>query len=131
MHGPAIAAVFPLLHVAIGSVVTYTTVAKFVNATRITLARGWLAISHGPLPWSGGLAIDSTTLAQLYCKERISRGRNGPQYRYEVWAVLKDGAHRKLISADLQPEQALYIEQELERALRIRDRAVPGELARY
>ncbi len=48
-----VAALFPLLHVAAGVSITYTTVAGFLNTTSIEVRGGRLRLTHGPLPWPG------------------------------------------------------------------------------
>lgn len=128
--GPWIMAVFPLLHVAVGVGLTYYTLATLFNTTRIVAGRGFLRIQHGPLPWMGNTELPTGNLNQLYGKEKISRGKNGPHYQYELWAALHDGSTRKLLGAGITMEQALYLEQKLERALALKDRTMAGELPR-
>lgn len=130
MNGPWIMKVFPIAHVAIGVGLTYFTIASLFNTTRIEVGRGELTIAHGPVPWKGGKRIPSSDIDQLYCKEKISRGKHGYSYTYSVWAAMKDGSSAKVIANNMETDQALFIEQQLERTLGIRDRAVPGELAR-
>lgn len=127
---PWIMAVFPIIHVAVGVGLTYYTIATLFNRTSILAGRGNLRIQHGPVPWKGNTDLSMASLNQLYCKEKISRGKNGPNYQYELWAALHDGSTRKLLGTGLTMEQALYIEQKLERALALKDRAMAGELPR-
>src|SRR5829696_819012 len=68
-------AVFALGHAAVGLGLTYYTIAGFLNHTLIRVSASQLDISHGPLPWPGKKRLDSTTVAQIYCKEHISRGK--------------------------------------------------------
>ena len=130
MNGPWIMKVFPIAHVAVGVGLTYFTVASLFNTTRIEVGRGELSIKHGPVPWFGGKTLRATEVDQLFCKEKVSRGKHGYRYTYSVWAAMKDGSSAKVISEGTETDQALFIEQQLERALGIRDRAVPGELPR-
>jgi hypothetical protein len=127
---PWIMVVFPLAHVAAGVGLTYLTLATLFNSTRISAESGLIRIRHGPVPWRGNLDLDASSLDQLYCKEKVIRGKNGVSYTYEVWAVTRDGKSRRLLGTSLDQDQALYIEQRLERALGIKDRAVPGEVFR-
>ncbi len=129
-NAPWIMAVFPVLHVAVGVGLTYYTLATLFNTTRIVAGRGHLRIQHGPLPWLGNTELPTSNLSQLYGKEKINRGKNGPHYQYELWAALQNGSTRKLLGAGLTMEQALYLEQKLERALVLKDRTVAGELPR-
>ncbi|HST63043.1 MAG TPA: hypothetical protein VLK84_30320 [Longimicrobium sp.] len=121
---------FPALHVAVGIFLTYMTLAGFVNRTTFTVERDHLTVRHGPLPWRGNVDVPTTSLLQLFCTEQVSRSRNGTTIRYSVEGVLKDGSHLKLATALDTREQALFIEQTLEKHLGIQDRRVRSEMAR-
>lgn len=126
-HTPLAMKLFPIVHVAVGVFLTYYTLALFVNTTRVAVDRGQLRVAHGPLPWAGNKTMRVEEVDQLFCKETIKRTKNGIHTRYEVWIALKSGLVTKLL-ADLEArDQALFIEQQLERHLNIRDRYVPGE----
>ena len=124
----AFMALFPLIHVAVGIGVSYTALAGWINKTRITVDQGRLSVRHGPLPWLGNKDLDGTTLKQLYSKEKISRGRNSTSVTYEVHALTSSGRNEKLLSGLETSEQALYIEQEIERYFRIEDAPVRGQI---
>ena len=121
---------FPALHAAVGAFLTYMTLAGFVNRTTFTVERDHLAVRHGPLPWRGNRDVSTTSLLQLFCTEQVSRSRNGTTIRYSVEAVLTDGGHLKLATGLDAREQALFIEQALEKHLGIQDRPVRSEMAR-
>ncbi len=120
---------FGLLHTAVGIGLAYYVVAGFVNSTKICADRSQVEVRHGPLPWPGAKNIPAGQIAQIYCRETISHGKNGPQYRYRVEIVRKGNTRWTLLTLD-DADQALYIEQELERHLGIEDRSVHGELPR-
>jgi hypothetical protein len=126
--GSAIMMLFPLIHVAVGIGITYTALAGWVNTTRITVNQGRIAVRHGPLPWIGQRDLDASDVKQLYSKEKISRGRNSTTTTYEVHAVTHTGKNVKLLSGLESSEQALYIEQEIERYFRIEDAPVKGQI---
>ena len=119
---------FPLIHVAAGIGITYTALAGWLNTTRISVSQGKISVRHGPLPWLGNKDLDGSMLKQLYSKEKISRGRNSTSYSYEVHAVLSNGKNAKLVSGLESSEQALYIEQEIERYFGIVDTPVRGQI---
>lgn len=121
---------FPLLHVAVGLCLAYFTAAMFVNTTEIVVANGVLAVRHGPLPWFGNREIPTDSLEQLYCDEHVSRTRNGITITYSVRARGRDGRMLKLVTGLPERDQAMYIEQEIERHLGIADRAVTGQVRR-
>lgn len=127
---PWIMKVFPLAHVAVGVGLTYFTLAGFLNTTSVRVENGRLSVAHGPLPWKGNREFDGQDIAQLYCKERVHHNKNGTSTSYELWAVRKDGASFKLLGAGSDSEQSLFLEQHLERALKLKDSPVQGELSR-
>ncbi|OGG55453.1 MAG: hypothetical protein A3F84_14975 [Candidatus Handelsmanbacteria bacterium RIFCSPLOWO2_12_FULL_64_10] len=120
---------FPIIHVAVGVGLTYSVLAGYLNKTRIQVTPRSLEIEHGPLPWPGK-RLEASYVKQLYCKERIQHSRNSTSYSYELRAVTHDGGDRKLLKGLEEAEQALYLEQEIEKFLRIEDRPIRGELER-
>ncbi|MBN1872701.1 MAG: hypothetical protein JXA33_00600 [Anaerolineae bacterium] len=122
---------FGLLHTMIGLAVAYYTLVGLLNTTTVWIQAGILGVHHHPLPWPGNKQVMASDIEQIYCKEKVSHSRKGgTHYSYEVYAALRNTDKEKLLGGLGEPEQALYIEQELERYLGIRDRPVRGELPR-
>lgn len=127
--GNQMAMYFPLVHVAVGIGITYYVVAGWLNRTRITVGNGKVAVRHRPIPWFGNTDIDTSNLKQLYTKENIRRSRNGNRYStYEVRAVTRDGRNARLVSGFHTSEQALGVEQEIEKYLGIKDVPLTTEI---
>ncbi|HEX6908764.1 MAG TPA: zinc ribbon domain-containing protein [Longimicrobium sp.] len=120
---------FPLIHVAAGLVIAYLTLTGFLNRTTLRIERDHLTVRHGPLPWPGNLDVSTLQLEQLFCTQKISRGRNGVSLRYNVEALTRDGRHLKVVQGLDTREQALFIEQTLESHLGIKNRRVRSEMA--
>lgn len=118
---------FGLIHTGVGLFMIYYTTACFMNTTTIRVGNGSLDVSSGPLPWFGAVSLQSSAIKQLYCREKINRGKNGAHVTYEVVAIT-NGQRKDLVSGLTDAEQALYIEQEVENHLGIEDTAVRGEL---
>jgi len=130
---PFFAFLFPALHVAVGVGLAYATVSGFVNRTVVEVDRGdVLTVRHGPLPWPGATSIPVADIAQVFVTERTSRSDSeSVQASYAMNVLTRSGRRAVLVRGMLSSlEHALYIEQELERRLRIKDRPVPGEVAR-
>jgi hypothetical protein len=127
---PLLFSLFPLIHVAAGVFLAYLTLAGFLNTTVVELDRGRLSVRHGPLPWPGGVDLSTQELRQLYCEEKVTSGKNGPSYSYQLHAVLPDGSRKKLLSGLDSPDVPRYLEQRVEEFLRIRDERVAGEFVR-
>lgn len=128
--GPWIMFVFPIAHLAVGVGLTYITLAGFLNKTYIYIHESTMLIRHGPLPWPGNRELSTNELEQLFSQEEVNTGKNGSTYTYQLSAILKNNEKIKLLSNLESPETALFIEQEIESWLKIKDRPVPGEIAR-
>lgn len=118
------------LHVASGLALAYYTLTQFVNSTTVDVTAGRLRIQHGPLPLLGPQDVDVRQLEQLYCKEVVHRGRGAPAVRYTLFARTRSGRSIKLVQRLPDAEEALFLEQQIERRLGIQDRTVRGELRR-
>lgn len=118
---------FPLLHVGVGIGITYYAVAGWFNRTHIYVSGAKIAVRHRPIPWLGNKELDALNLKQLYTKEKVSDSNNGSSVSYDIHAITHSGENIKLVSGLETSEQALYIEQEIEKYLRIEDATVKGE----
>ena len=119
---------FPLGHVAVGIGLTYYVLAGYLNKTIIDVNFNSITIRHAPIPFWGNKKVSSKTVRQLYCKkDDYYGGRNG--YRsFAVHAITSERKNIKLLSGLDNSEQALFIEQEIEKFLKIEDKPVKGEL---
>ncbi|MBI5624469.1 MAG: hypothetical protein HY924_11885 [Elusimicrobia bacterium] len=126
--GRLIMMIFPVGHVAVGLGLTYYVLCGFLNKTRIRVSRSELTVRHAPLPWRGEKTLSSHEVDQLFCEEKVTRGKNGPSTSYHVGAVMRDGKRLDLLAGLQSSEQARFIEQEVERCLGIKDRPVSGEM---
>jgi hypothetical protein len=100
----------------------YNVGVAFVNATTIQADPGGVRVSHGPMPSliARKRSFERAKLKQLFAIEFGSL--------YAVRAELSDGSHADLVAPLVSAEQALFVEQQLESVLGIRDYAVLGEL---
>jgi len=123
-------ALFPLLHVGVGIGLTYWALAGWLNRTHVVVGQGRMSVRSGPLPWLGNQDLDATALRQLYVQEKVNQGRNGTTVKYELHALTRDGKNLLLVRTLKSREQAIYLEQEIEKALGIRDEPVRGQMVR-
>jgi len=126
---PWIMCVFPIAHLAVGVGLTYSTLAGFLNRSTLRLNRKMLIVQHDPLPWTGEAKVPVADLEQLYCKSVRSSDKNNT-ISYQLCAVLKDGREIKLLSGLEAPEVGIFMEQQIERLLKIPDEPVGGEIER-
>ncbi|MBM3977776.1 MAG: hypothetical protein FJ299_12405 [Planctomycetes bacterium] len=129
-NAPWIARLFPIVHVCVGVWLSYTTLALLLNTTRIGLARGRLVIAHGPLPWRGNREIAASSIAQLYCRSKVRNTKGGARETFSIWLLEKEGRRTKLFELGEDADEALALEQRIERELGIADAEVAGELPR-
>jgi hypothetical protein len=128
--GDLMVKLFPLLHVGVGVWLTYYTLAGYVNKTYIRINYEKLSVRHSPLPYWGHKTILSRDIRQLYSKEKISRSSKNQTVTYEVHAMTQEGRSIKLVPYLETSEQALFVEQEIEKFLGIKDKPVRGEISR-
>ena len=126
---PWIMFVFPIAHLAVGVGLSYYCLAGLFNVTTLKVDPKRFIVQHDPVPWPGEVKIDSSQVAQLYCKRKTNSNRNGVSYSYQLCAVLKDGRQLDLVSGLETAEIAGFLEEQIEAWLHIVDQPVMGELA--
>lgn len=121
-------ALFPIGHVAAGVAVGYSALTGLLNTTRLTVdPTGKLDVSHIPLPWFPAPSIEANQIEQLYAQQHTQTQNGKSTERYALFAILRDHSRVKLLDRLESLDQALWLEQEIERLLDIRDRPVSGE----
>lgn len=116
-----------IMGMVFGALAIYGALAGWLNTTIIRVDKHILSIAHSPIPiLNGNKHIRPTDIEQLYTKERISHSQGGTFTRYELHIILYDGQQQALLR-NLESEQALFIEQEVEKFLGIENRPVRGE----
>ena len=104
---------FIIFHALAGLFITWWTLTRFTNTTRVTVDRQNLRMEHGPVPWpfSKDKLIPARALVQLYVDK--SSVKQNDQSTYRLMAKLDTGAEVKLI--DAEPDKQLLLD--LERAI--------------
>lgn len=121
---------FLSLHLTVGLVFLYITLATMLNTTYITVSSRRLVIEHKPLrmPFYPGHDLSSYDIRQLHVVKYEQGKTNGrPVFAFALYLTLKSGLEVKLLKGLKTAEQAQYIEQEIERFLKISDEVVDGE----
>ncbi len=129
-QGEWLMAAFGSIHGLVGIGITYVCIAMYVNTTTIHVAWSELTIRHAPLPWRGNRTLNPRDIQQFFVKERIHRNKNGTRSTYELHALSQSGDDHKLVTGLSSSQQALYLEQQIESYLRLRDVPIEGELHR-
>lgn len=84
----------------------YLSLTKLLNSTQIAVDFGKIAIRYSPLYWPGARSVDYDILSDVLAKKE---GKT-----FSLFAVFKDGRIYRFLERMQNPEQALYIEQEIE-----------------
>jgi hypothetical protein len=117
---------FLSLHLLAGLGITYMALTLLLNSTEITVNRNQLSIWHGPLPMKKNLIVSANEIAQIYCKEKIRHGQTAT-LTYELYALNRNHQRQELVTDLPSAEDAIFLEQEIERFLRIQDQPIRGE----
>lgn len=121
---------FLLLPMLPGLGLGYISVAGLFNTTRIRAGRKGISITIWPIPYLAAKSLAAADVQQVFTRQSVLRGQEGDLVSYEVIAGLADGSLMPFgLSLDEAP-QALFIEQQVEKALGIRDVPMPGEIPR-
>lgn len=102
----------------------YNVATMFVNTTFIRADAAGVRVTHGPLPSPFGLGrkLERSQIKQLFSS---THGK-----LYAVRAQTGDKKPMNLVAPLVSREQALFVEQQLEKVLGLVDFPVPGELDR-
>lgn len=115
-------------HVAVGAGFLIYTLALLMNSTSIDVSREGIAIVTNPIriPFNPNRYLESEKLEQLYVEQYVASRTNGrPNYAFAVRAVIQgQSKHVKLVKGLKSEEQALFIEHEVEKYLKIPDKII-------
>ncbi len=121
-------------HLATGLMLVVQLLATFLNKTHIEVRPSGIQVIHKPIKsvLNKNKDIRAADIDQLYVSRYTEkphdRIKNGVQ-AYALSLVLKNGKTIELIRG-MNRETQLYIEQEIEAYLRIKDRPIKGEIDR-
>ncbi len=118
---------FLLPFIAVGLFLIAYVVFNLVNSTAIEVDAQAVVIQHKPIPFPGKY-IGCADIEQLYTRRHVHSSKNGTSYTYSLNIVVPGGKTQRLLGNLSTADQALFIEQEIERFLGIEDRPVRGEM---
>ena len=114
----------------------YLAAVKAVNKHRVRVDSARLQVTQGPLPWPGARKLAASDIEQLYALEHKVRNNDhnknsvnsGNRIRksYNLSANTHNNGRITILNGLHDPDQALWLEQELERLLGISDKHVTG-----
>lgn len=112
---------------------TYWLLSRLINKTVVRANPLQVAITTGPLPtFTAPRRVAASEIKQLYARKREHHGpRNAKYITYDVWLQFADTRPDEVLVKELATvAEALYLEQQMELALRLRDVPVANELPR-
>ncbi len=110
---------------------TYNFLANLINRTIIKIENKTLKITHTPLKLftqkQHNIPVDQ--IKQLYVKEHTTNRsvNNVPLKAFGIYLEQSNGEEIKLID-EMNRETSLYLEQEIEEFIKIKDKAIEGEI---
>lgn len=119
---------FAAVHILVGVTLLYNLAAMFLNTSQILVNEDYIEFSTFPLrlPWAKKTRYSAKKVKQIYVSKYVSSSTNGvSNYAYALYAIMDNGQKVKLLDK-MNLETQLYLEQEIERFLKIKDRRVPG-----
>jgi hypothetical protein len=129
MGGPWPMLAFGSLFALVGVGLAYAAAAAVVNRTRVDIEGAGLRVGQRPLPTRAAVRILADEVDQIYVAQTTPYTHNEvPVIAYTVRARLRSAREIDLVAHMDTPEQALWVEQQLENCLGIEDRAVLGEI---
>jgi hypothetical protein len=118
---------FSLLNASIILGAHYVLMICFINTTVISVTSNVISVKDKPLPIWGNKRVASKDVLQLYCKKENVWNKFYFSTAFSVEAVM-DGKRNVTLLFNLeQAEQALFVEQEIEKFLNIEDKPIKGE----
>jgi hypothetical protein len=121
---------FTSLHLAVGLGLIYKLATLFLNTSRVIVDDQYIEFETRPLrlPWTKRKRYKTQDVTQLYVTKYVSSRTNGvANYAYGLYAIMKGGKKVKLLD-QMNLETQMYLEQEIERFLKIKDQSVSGEV---
>ncbi len=118
-------------HLLVGIGMLYHSISIILNTTFISIDKYDLIVEHRPLKhfFHRDRHIACNDIDQLYVKKYVAgKTNNEVRYAHKIVVILKNGDELDLIKGIRNKEKALYIEQEIELFLQIKDRPVEGEV---
>lgn len=122
-----------ITHPTIGIITAYFALVLGMNKTHISVSTTKVRCSVQPLPWFGNFTTDRRKIGQIYVEQYVAFHKNDePIYRFSVKGISPDGKfHTALAKGIYYYEEALFIEQEIEKLWSIKDQSVPEEFKNF
>jgi hypothetical protein len=118
---------FCSIHLIVGLSFLIYTLGLMLNKTRVVVTSQGIDINHAPIPipFNPNRFMAVREVEQLFVEEYVPSRTNGrPDYTYAVTALTTAAERIRLVGGFSQPGHALFMEQEIENFLGIKNRPV-------
>lgn len=118
---------FASIHILVGVSFLMYTLGLMFNKTKVVVTSQGVEIKNGPIPipFNPNRFMAVRDIEQLFVEEYVPSKTNGrPDYTYAVTALTTSAERQRLVGGFSQPGHALYLEQEMETFLSIKDKPV-------
>jgi hypothetical protein len=106
------------------AVTIYGLLAYILNSTTIRVDATRVSVRHSPLPWLGAKHVSTADIDGVVSEIEINDSSDSsdgtifqPREVFAVKLMLKSGKTRRLVTGLRSPDQALFIEQQIRKAL--------------
>ena len=120
-------ALFISLHFAVAVGITFYVLALWINSTKIRVDKSGIQVLHTPIPvpFTPRHFIPADEISQFYVEEYVPSRTNGrPDITFALRCKTKNAKDIRLVPGFTDPSGALYLEQEIEKFLKITDKPV-------
>lgn len=119
---------FTSIHTIVGVSFLLYTLGLMFNKTSIVVTSQGVDIKNGPIPipFNPNRFMAVREIQQLFVEEYVPSKTNGrPDYTYAITALTSSHERQRLVGGFSQPGYALYLEQEIENFLGIKNKPIP------
>lgn len=104
------------IHNMVGLHLIYQVICGYFNSTFVTITSDEVQVEVRPLHWCNQhpKCVPMESIQEICCKRCVHRGENSTSITFEVQAI-KNGSRQALLSNLQKLEEALFIEQEIEK----------------
>ncbi len=120
-------ALFISLHFAVAVALTVYVLALWINSTKIRVDNKGIDVRHTPvpIPFTPNHFIPAQDIAQFYVEEYVPSRTNGrPDITFALRVKTISGKDLRLVPGFTDASGALYLEQEIEKFLKIEDQPI-------
>lgn len=112
----------PGLHVVTGFVLLYLTLMQYFNRSEVRITPKSMSVLIGPMPWFGSKTLPLAGVKNFSVEKYVAyRQNDAPVFSYRLVAIISDSSRVTLVKGFQRLDEALLVESEVEKFLRMPD----------